>query len=789
MKNDGFQYLEQRDADDNITQEGVVSKKSAFTTKDNRGLYDVIAENLRYLYANYNDTQIQKMLAEIKSAYNEMKQDPNWGNPSGATMAINAAKEAKTSAGNAKTSETNAKVSETNAKTSETNAKTSETNASESAKKAETEAEASALSADHALQSEKNAKQYADNSNNFAELAQKWAVSSDSPDNQDDTDSDTGKSKSSKEWALQGKRDSQKWAVSSDSPDNQDDTDSDTGKSKSSKEWALQGKRDSQKWAMSNVSPDNQDDTDSQTGKTQSAKSWALQGKADSQKWAMSSNSPDDKKDADSPTSHTQSSKSWAGTSKAWAMSKSSPDNNSDNDSSTGLTQSAKSWALLAKKSELQVAGDAKQVAENTKAVETNTQTVLAVQKNVVGIQNDVKADKLAIENYKNQTKQYLDDTNKLVANKANQMVYKGDVDNYADLPVNALIGDVYNVLNDDTANNIRSGDKFVWTGNKWERIGAKISGDSGSSSQIDLSGYAKLKTAVTFTQVTADKFIGSIDKAINDANGNPITDYISSVASSENKLTFTKGDGTITDITIATKADCNVNPWSADTTQYVANKSLVTINDALYLCIKTHQPSNDFTADLKAGNWKEVGNSSGQTTTTAEPWSADTTQYVANKSLVTYDQSLYLCLVTHTPSSSFEADLAKDYWKKVDSDQTVIGSNSGYSQITKKNITAPKTVSIAINNTPSLCLPPVEILKAGTQETNVSVKINDFSASDEAQFTHEDGVEFGDNGLKLKNNYNVAMTIPVALGSAGYISQSDEIDFSTYKSVEGVDV
>ena len=503
----------------------------------------------------------------------------------------------------------------------------------------------------------------------------------------------------------------------------------------------------------------------------------------------MSSNSPDDKKDADSPTSHTQSSKSWAGTSKAWAMSKSSPDNNSDNDSSTGLTQSAKSWALLAKKSELQVAGDAKQVAENTKAVETNTQTVLVVQKNVVGIQNDVKADKLAIENYKNQTKQYLDDTNKLVANKANQMVYKGDVDNYADLPVNALIGDVYNVLNDDTANNIRSGDKFVWTGNKWERIGAKISGDSGSSSQIDLSGYAKLKTAVTFTQVTADKFIGSIDKAINDANGNPITDYISSVASSENKLTFTKGDGTITDITIATKADCNVNPWSADTTQYVANKSLVTINDALYLCIKTHQPSNDFTADLKAGNWKEVGNSSGQTTTTAEPWSADTTQYVANKSLVTYDQSLYLCLVTHTPSSSFEADLAKNYWKKVDSDQTVIGSNSGYSQITKKNITAPKTVSIAINNTPSLCLPPVEILKAGTQETNASVKINDFSASDEAQFTHENGVEFGDNGLKLKNNYNVAMTIPVALGSAGYISQSDEIDFSTYKSVEGVDV
>lgn len=189
--------------------------------------------------------------------------------------------------------------------------------------------------------------------------------------------------------------------------------------------------------------------------------------------------------------------------------------------------------------------------------------------------------------------------------------------------------------------------------------------------------------------------------------------------------------------------------------------------------------------------NDKELKKSATPSDVTANtaPWNSSTTQYVANKSLVTYDQSLYLCLVTHKPSDSFETDLAKDYWKKVDSDQTVIGSTSGYSQITKMNVTAPKTVSIAINNTPSLCLPPVEILKAGTQETNVSVKINDFSASDEAQFTHTDNVEFGDSGLKLKNDYGVAMTIPVALGSAGYISQSDEIDFSVYKSVEGVNV
>ena len=35
---------------------------------------------------------------------------------------------------------------------------------------------------------------------------------------------------------------------------------------------------------------------------------------------------------------------------------------------------------------------------------------------------------------------------------------------------------------------------------------------------------------------------------------------------------------------------------------------------------------------------------------------------------------------------------------------------------------------------------------------------------------------------------YNIPMTKPQTLLN-GYISQSDEIDFSTYKSVEGVDI
>lgn len=52
MLNAGFQYLEQRDKDNNIVKAGVAGKETAFATGDNNGLYDVIAENLRWLYDN-----------------------------------------------------------------------------------------------------------------------------------------------------------------------------------------------------------------------------------------------------------------------------------------------------------------------------------------------------------------------------------------------------------------------------------------------------------------------------------------------------------------------------------------------------------------------------------------------------------------------------------------------------------------------------------------------------------------------------------------------------------------
>ena len=83
MLNDGFQYLEQRDAEENITHEGVVSKKSPFTTRDNRGAYDVIAENFRVLKELLDSlsdvAELQALRDDVKSMYDDMRTNTKFG--------------------------------------------------------------------------------------------------------------------------------------------------------------------------------------------------------------------------------------------------------------------------------------------------------------------------------------------------------------------------------------------------------------------------------------------------------------------------------------------------------------------------------------------------------------------------------------------------------------------------------------------------------------------------------------------------------------------------------------
>lgn len=99
---DGFQYLEERDASDKITRAGVVSKKSAFVSPENAGIYDAIAKDLRLLAeaatSLADDTDLQTIMTKVESMYNEMKSNPNWGDAAAKAQAEEALKQAKAAA-------------------------------------------------------------------------------------------------------------------------------------------------------------------------------------------------------------------------------------------------------------------------------------------------------------------------------------------------------------------------------------------------------------------------------------------------------------------------------------------------------------------------------------------------------------------------------------------------------------------------------------------------------------------------------------------------------------------
>lgn len=68
---------------------------------------------------------------------------------------------------------------------------------------------------------------------------------------------------------------------------------------------------------------------------------------------------------------------------------------------------------------------------------------------------------------------------------------YKGSVATYADLPTTGQkVGDVWNVETADPDHGIKAGDNVAWDGAKWDILGGNH----------DLSGYAKLNSANTFT-------------------------------------------------------------------------------------------------------------------------------------------------------------------------------------------------------------------------------------------------------------------------------------------------
>lgn len=511
MLNAGFQYLEQRDANDKITKDGVVGKNSPFATSDNSGIYDIIAEDLRWLKENIDDVKDTSDLIAIKQSvtdmYNTMKNDSSFGEATAKAQAEEAKKQAQAaleSANSAKTyydditnkstevnntiaeiktyiekaealnksnkeleqsiadhatvatnkaneasiSATKAATSETNAKASETKAKSSETN--------------SKTSETNAAQSESDAKAHMDaaaTSETHAKASETNAKASQTASKTSETNAKTSET-NAKQYSINSSNSAdlaKAWAESSDSPDSVNDTDSTTGKTQSSKSWALYAKDraisafKSETNAKASEIASKTSETNAKTSETNAAKS----------------------------ESNAKTSESAARTSETNAKASETAAKTSEDNASTSKSNAAASES------------NAKSYMDTAKEYMQKAQEALAAAQAIQSIVDTAKAN----------AEKCLADVEAVRDSLAKMITYQGSVDNYSDLPTNPQVGYSYNVKNADKTHGVNAGDNVVWNGTDWDNFGGAI----------DMSLFAELGKDARFNTVTAANFKGHL--------------------------------------------------------------------------------------------------------------------------------------------------------------------------------------------------------------------------------------------------------------------------------------
>lgn len=153
--------------------------------------------------------------------------------------------------------------------------------------------------------------------------------------------------------------------------------------------------------------------------------------------------------------------------------------------------------------------------SELTSAVETINTSITSINEEIATIKGDItsiegditelqgslgsaEGDITAVTNALDAHKADYDNPHKVTAAQlglATVYKYNGSVETYADLPTSGQqVGDVYNVKQADPDHNIEAGDNVAWDGTTWDIL----AGDT------DLSGYAQLNSANTFTAMNA---------------------------------------------------------------------------------------------------------------------------------------------------------------------------------------------------------------------------------------------------------------------------------------------
>ena len=220
---------------------------------------------------------------------------------------------------------------------------------------------------------------------------------------------------------------------------------------------------------------------------------------------------------------------------------------------------------------------------------------------------------------------------------------------------------------------------------------------------------------------------------------------------------------------------------WNAGDT-YTAGQ-VVIYNGNLYQVTNSHTAG----ATFSESNFTKIGGcdcniSDIVDTSKAKPWA--TGESFSVNDLVSYGDDLYMCLISHT-SGDFDTDFDSGYWRKVSSDQTVVGGAGGYSQVTKMNVTAPLNVNIDISPNMTYCYPPVEVLKLGDITAEVTLSQMTFDQGDSLDFEYN-STNIGFNGVMYtKTDIKVPCTAVLEHISKKYLLTSENININNYKDIQ----
>lgn len=464
---------------------------------------------------------------------------------SSAATATGQASSARTSASNASVSEANAKASEKAASVSASNAKASASNAAISASNSASSASASEVS-------NQNSK--------------KWAEYTESPDGAADTDSTTGKTQSSRSWALYSKAKAQESASSASTATAQANTATtqannaktsatnsansasasatSASNAKTSETNAGSNATTSRNWAVSETSPDGATDTDSGTGKTQSSRTWALESKANAQS-ASSSASIATSQASSASTSAANASKSATSASSSATNAASSATSASDSASlAASSAASASDSKDKASEYKTSASGSATAAASSASSASTsatnaraamNTANTAASSASTSATSASTSASnasksEVAAKSAQAEAERARDEANSALAKISGALKYMGQVDNYNDLPSTGNSkGDTWNVVNADPSHHIKAGDNVAWNGTEWDDL----------SGVVDLSAYAeKADYQKAITSATAN----GATITFNHKDGTASTATVNNVASATAATNDAKG-------------------------------------------------------------------------------------------------------------------------------------------------------------------------------------------------------------------------------------------------------